>query len=163
MCPIKLKKRRQEKKKNQYTLTILPWFLLPHSRILLPIILKAFQNYIDDPKCTQIQAAFIMGCESILTFRLYYMRIQAMIQTGLIWFETQIKEISYRIEETTMKDLLPLTDDIKTHWNQFNEQKEVYLKVKSSIPGVEPLLEEQYDSYIWSELSPYWYRLVRGP
>jgi len=75
ICNSNLKKRGKTGEKLQYTITILPGFLVPHSRVPLPDIYKATDEYLSGDEIIQQEAALIMNCQSRHSFQLYYNRI----------------------------------------------------------------------------------------
>jgi hypothetical protein len=76
-----LKKQQPE---LQYTITVLPGFLISHSRILSYHAFNAVDQYIKGKVRNQYEGAILINCNSRHTFRLYYTRIVQKLDTWLI-------------------------------------------------------------------------------
>ena len=78
LCIGNLEKRIRTGELLQYTITILPAFLIPHSRIPVSAVFNAIDYYITR-KSNQFEAAQILYCESNHSFALFFKRIGAHI------------------------------------------------------------------------------------
>jgi hypothetical protein len=77
ICEYNLKQRKETKELLQYTMTVLPSSLIPHSRIPVHVIFNTVTNYMNGAIANQYRAALLIFCSSRHSFRLYYMRIIA--------------------------------------------------------------------------------------
>jgi len=85
ICKPNQQKRIDTGEKLQYTTTILPGFLIPHSRIPLPDLYAAFDRYLCNEQSTQQEVALLMNCQSRHSFRLYFQRLCENIDKWLIF------------------------------------------------------------------------------
>ncbi len=108
ICNSNFKKREETGEKLQYTITVLPGFLIPHSRVPLPDIYKATDEYLSGRKIIQQEAALIMSCQSRHSFRLYYDRFCNLASKWIFFLFTVFPEI---IEKE-----VPV--DIRKKWKQ---------------------------------------------
>jgi hypothetical protein len=84
LCEYNLKKRKETKEHLQYTITVLPAPLVPHSRIPVNVIFSAVTRYMNGTVANQYEAALLIFCASRHSFRLYYKRI---ISRHPDWYE----------------------------------------------------------------------------
>lgn len=93
--------------KIQYTITILPGFLIPHSRVPVPDIWTAANEYLNENK-TQQEAALSMNCNSRHSFSRYYRRLCTRIGMWIAFL-------------TGIQDAPPpeRNPDVKTAWGKF--------------------------------------------
>ena len=78
MCLNNLEKRIKTGELLQYTITILPAFLIPHSKIPVSVVFTAIDYYIKR-KCNQFEAALMLYCDSNHSFALYFNRMSGLI------------------------------------------------------------------------------------
>lgn len=90
----------------QYTITVLPGFLIPFSRVPVPDIWNATDGYMNE-NMTQQQAALLMNCNSRHSFSLYYKRLCTRLNLWIV-IHAKMLNISYSGQ----------TPDIKTGWKQ---------------------------------------------
>jgi hypothetical protein len=74
-CEINCRIRKETGERKQYTLTVLPSFLIPYSRIPVETVHEALDGYIRGTRSLQIGAALRMQCLSASSFRLFYRRV----------------------------------------------------------------------------------------
>ena len=111
ICNSNFKKREETGEKLQYTITMLPGFLIPHSRVPLPDIYKAMDEYLSGRETIQQEAALIMDCQSRHSFRLYYNRFCNLASKWISFLSTVFPEI---IEKE-------IVVEIGGKWKQFGE------------------------------------------
>lgn len=133
----------------QYTLTILPGFLVPYSRIQVNSIFSAIEYYMTSNRPTLLEATFKMKCVNIASFRRYYLRflalqnnwilliIQVTIALGGESKQEEIKEIKEREE-----------DEIKHSWYRFQNCKKEYFYIHSQIPDNIIVIENFQNQYL---------------
>jgi hypothetical protein len=81
LCEPNREVRKHTGEPKQYTLTILPGFLIPHSRILVQRVHGALEGYITDSGLNQVGAALRMGCLSPASFCLFFSRARERLGT----------------------------------------------------------------------------------
>lgn len=86
-CEINYKLRIETKEPLQYTLTVLPAFLIPHGRVQVNLVLQSFNMYVNKELKNQHIAALHIGCDSRHSFRLYYQRIMSRLDIWSSLFE----------------------------------------------------------------------------
>jgi hypothetical protein len=86
LCTNNLKKRKETHERLQYTITVLPAPLIPHSRIPVQVIFSTVTDYINGVIANQYRAALLIFCSSRHSFRLYYMRIIARHADWYVFF-----------------------------------------------------------------------------
>ncbi len=151
-CPNNYKKRKRGKKK-QYTITILPGFLVPYSIIPLDAITEAVDRYIKEPGTKQQAAAFIMYCITPLSFRLHFSRIKNRL-SGWITFLTQLLiTLGGEIKGEDVKNIAYYENPLQAKWKRFKLFVVEYLLLYSRIPGGLVIKERFYYQYIHAVLS----------
>jgi len=104
-CENNYQEREQTGEAKQYTITILPCFLVPHSIIPVTVIFEAVNEYLssiinsqnketsEKEHVSQLKAAFIMYCENSQSFFRYLQRIKERIPNWLFLIMQPILEI----------------------------------------------------------------------
>jgi hypothetical protein len=149
ICKNNLKERRRTGKPLQYTLTILPGFLIPYSRIPVDCVFKAIDYYVTSSRSNLLEAAFLMNCVNISSFGLYYFRFLALVDEWILFIiqitiaiggdnrQEEIKEIE--VEEEAK---------IKHKWCRFKKCKKEYFYLHSVIPGNVIITESFQNQYL---------------
>jgi hypothetical protein len=84
-CTVNYRIRKQTGEMIQYTLTILPGFLIPYSIIPADPIHQALESYITKGEIKQVGAALKMRCLSASSFRLFYSRVVSCIAKAALY------------------------------------------------------------------------------
>ena len=135
ICNSNLRKRKEAREELQYTITILPGFLIPHSRVPLPDIYKAADEYLSGRKIIQQEAALIMNCQSRHSFRLYYDRICNLASKWI--------SLLYTVFPETIVKEIPV--DMRKKWKQFKGILEGQTIVEMGFSGqIEMLYRFEY-------------------
>lgn len=135
ICHSNFQEREETGEKLQYTITVLPGFLVPHSRVPLPDIYKATDEYLSGRKIIQQEAALIMNCQSRHSFRLYYDRICNLASKWIFYLFTVFPEI---IEKE-----IPV--DMRKKWKQFKGILEEQTIIRMGFSGqIEMLYRFEY-------------------
>lgn len=98
-CRYNYRQRQTTGIKLQYTITVLPGFLRPYSRIPTHILFAACQLYATT-RCSYLEAAFSMHCTSALSFRLYWIRFRRKYNVFFLAFVQQIIHITGQLPDT---------------------------------------------------------------
>ena len=110
-CRDNQKIREETGEEIPYTITVLPGFLIPHSRVAVPDLFKALEEYLNE-EITQQQAALLMNCNSRHSFNLYYRRFCSRFYKWISF----LSEVPCRQKLETEG-----TWNVKRKWNQFIE------------------------------------------
>ena len=150
LCKDNQKIREETGEKIQYTITILPGFLIPHSRVVIPNLLGALEKYVNE-EITQQQAALLINCNSRHSFNLYYRRFSSHFYKWISFLAETLQMMELKIEVTggwsqTSLLLTHATLDVKRNWNQFTDLIS-RLKIEKMIensPSKETILRFEY-------------------
>lgn len=110
----------------------MPGFLIPFSRVPIPDIFNALEEYINN-NVTQQQAALVMNCNSRHSFKHYLSRFTSILD----------KWISSLKENSTQHNKVSKYSGIKGTWEQFKLAVEC-IKIDILLPA-EVLLEYKYE------------------
>jgi hypothetical protein len=134
-CEINYRIRIETDETPQYTTTVLPACLIPHSRVQVNLVLQAFRLYLDHNLKTQYAAALHILCNNRHSFRLYYTRIIARLDTWSTLFENrgEMKLVNLPLGEKWTKIEASLKDwsDPKSlaHWRSYGHAILVHKKM----------------------------------
>jgi hypothetical protein len=145
-CNNNFRQRKATGGKQQYTLTLLPAFLAPYSKIPVPIIEKNINQYIQSPAITQTEMAMRMNCENRKSFMLYLNRIKKRINTWIM-LVVQMTAIIGKQENINLNNTL-VKNDLKNQWLRFKQLYCCYFIQFHKIPQTETILEKDYFSSI---------------
>lgn len=153
LCEPNFILRKEKKIKKQYTLTILPSFLIPFSRIPLDPIIKSIDKYITDPEVSMDDAVSLMGAENIKTFRLHFSRIRKLLNKWISFLAGQIIELSGKIEVEKADQIKKYTAPLLSRWTCFRQIAAQYLQLYFSLPGTGSIPETKHDQFIHCRLA----------
>ena len=108
LCKDNHKIRKETGEEIQYTITVLPGFLIPHSRVVIPNLFRALEEYFNG-EITQQQAALLMNCNSRHSFALFYRRFSLFSHKWLSFLSEVFHQ--QKLESTAFQD-------INRKWNQ---------------------------------------------
>jgi len=94
ICQPNLETRKETGERLQYTITLLPGFLVPHSRVPVENIYKALDIYLSNEDTIQQEAALIINCQSRHSFRLYYKRFCNLVEKWITFLYKVLPEIT---------------------------------------------------------------------
>lgn len=132
ICKSNQKLRDKTGEKLQYTIRLLPGFLIPYSRVPIPDIIKALDEYINN-NITQQQATLVMNCNSRHSFKHYLSRFTMVIDKWLFSLKEKSSQNNYENKYS----------DIKGKWQQLKLAVEC-IRIDIVLP-VEVLLEYKYE------------------
>lgn len=99
-CETNYRIRKQTGEPKQYTLTILPGFLIPYSTVPVDPVHAAVNSYITGGGLKQVGAAMRMRCLNPISFRLFLNRVRKRLDGWIVVliqllhsFEGQLKEL----------------------------------------------------------------------
>ena len=135
---------------------------MPYSRISVDNMHTAIGSYITKDQCSQLEAAMLMGCESRLTFRLYYFKVMGCLSDWTSTITMLIRQIGKGVEPP---NLTTTAEYYKTptsaNWKKYNALISKYVRVQSELPDGEVITEACYYGYIYPRLG--WINMKSGP
>ena len=129
--------RKNENIKLQYTLTLLPFFMVPYSKVLFDNTLKAIDNYIGNEKSNQIIASNELNFENTKSFRLFYSRIQKRILKWIAIMAQLITQMGGTIDEAQINDNRIYINPLHSNWLLFNHYIKIYFEIYATLSGTE--------------------------
>lgn len=150
ICEVNKQKRRQSREPLQYTLRILPGFLIPHSRVIVDLVHEALESFIGHAEVTRVAAALRMGCLSPLSFLLFFHRVQERITT---WLEVLVQLIGGLGGEIAKERDAGLHEPLVTRWKWLHLLVAELLRTYGRLPGTQPILKPLRWQYVYALLS----------
>lgn len=152
-CAINHRKRKQQKKNIQYTLTVLPSFLQPYSHIPVGSILSGITAYITGDADCYASAALDMNAESDRTFRTYFYRFRKRIIAWLTLLEQLIAMVA--MEVAWEKKPAKSKNNLYSLWNECKKRIAFYCGILEAhqLPGNILLRKELYTQYVFALFS----------
>lgn len=161
-CETNYEIRKKTGEEKQYTITILPGFLIPHSTIPIDPVHQAADNYITRSQLNQVGAALRMYCSNPISFRLFLSRIRTRIEGWItlllqlvLTLEGHIKEADVKRAEGTERQRL------QAQWHWFVVLADEYVRLYARIPGTKVVPQKFLWQYIYCLLSRH--RMDLGP
>ena len=152
-CENNYRERVETGEKKQYTITILPGFLVPYSIIPLDVIHEAVDRYITDPGTSQQAAAFCMYCENSLSFRLHFLRIRKRLSEWITFLIQLVIALEGEIKREEIKNIAHYENPLQATWKKFNRLSDKYFLLYSMLPKAPVIKERFYHQYIHAVLS----------
>ena len=149
LCIDNLSERRKTGKPLQYTVTILPSFLVPYSRIQVNKIFSAIKYYITANQPTLLKAAFLMDCVNISSFRRYYLRFLIHINNWILFIIQITIALGGESKQEEIKEIKGREENgIKHRWHRFQNYKKKYFYIHSQIPNNIIVIEKLQNQYL---------------
>ena len=150
ICEPNKQRRKQTGELVQYTIRILPGFLIPYSRVVVDAVQEALDSWLSEQAVSQIGAALRMGCLSPLSFRLFYHRVRKRIAAWLIVLVELVGELGGEIaEHGGAADHEPF----RAQWMWFHLLVAEYLRAYARLPETQPILESMRWQHLYALLS----------
>ena len=110
-CSVNQRLRKHHGKLLQYTLTVLPAFLAPHSVILVDKLHTAVEAYIKEnpDRCSYQEAALQIGCDEPVSFVLYLRRIKLRLPAWIVVLSVLALTLGAQIKQADVRRA-PQTD-----------------------------------------------------
>ena len=101
-CPVNYRLRKDTGQPKQYTITVLPGFLIPYSRILVDTIHAALHGYLhgDAQARSYEQAAYMMNCAQPVSFARYLGRVKQRLSAWIVTLTTLLVDLGADITQT---------------------------------------------------------------
>jgi len=147
--------RKEKGIKKQYTITILPGFLVPHSRIPLDEIVQSAERFISPPGMSEQQAAFLMFCENVKSFRLHFSRIRERLGRWVLFLTECVLALNGVVEPDGVAEVGSYIHPLMTQWERFKKLVEQYMACYLALPGTGPITAGFYTQYIHAKFCQY--------
>lgn len=147
ICTDNLNKNRQEGLRLQYTLTILPCFLIPYSLVPVSLVFISIQHYIES-RVSLKEAAIIMNCSTSISFKLYYLRCKKYIKEWVMVIIQLLISINGECEHKKIKEIKNNDNNIKQDWVSFQKYLDEYFNQLSKLPDSTMIKSELKYPYI---------------
>lgn len=152
ICKNNKNEREKNKKfKKPYTITILPSFLIPYSRILLDSIIDTVDMYLTVPNITLEKSTNLMNLENIKSFTRYFKRIKRQLNKWINSLAQNIRNFDQSISLPKVTDTKNYTNPILNNWLKLKHLTTIYLKYHQSIPGIIYIPDYKKVQFIYCE------------
>jgi len=158
-CEVNYRIRKTTGEPKQYTLTLLPGFLIPHSRIPVDPVHQALDSYMTKGGLKQQGAAMMMRCLSAASFRLFYLRIRSRIEGWTDWLVQLVLALGGKVKHADIDHVQ--SRDPEARWSWFVLLATEYVRLYSRLPSVEVIARRYLWQYIYTALSRH--RMALGP
>jgi len=152
-CEINFLLRQKTGEKKQYTITILPGFLVSHSTIPVDRIHQALHRYITQ-WLNQVGAAIRMDCVNPISFRLFLCRARGRLEDWIklliqmvLTLEGQVKEAHGGLTEHGN------TASLEAKWEWFVWLANEYVGLYARLPEAKVVPRKYLWQYIYAALS----------
>lgn len=154
ICEVNKRKRVEGGERLQYTVRILPSFLIPHSCVVLDRVHEALESFIGHPGATRVGATLRMGCVNPMSFRLFLGRVRDRITTWLDMLVRLIGELGGEIAEHPQQRVTR-GEPLAAQWKWFHLLATELVRAYSRLPGMQPILEGLRWQYIYALVNRY--------
>ena len=161
-CEPNYLRRQKTGEKIQYTITILPGFLISYSTIPVDSVHGAIGSYITQPGLKQVGAARRMNCLSEISFRLFFSRVRkrledwiALLSQLIIILEGQVKKAD--VGRAARRE----SQGLKAQWVWFVLLADECVRLYARIPDAQVVPQRFLWQYIYCLLSRH--RMGLGP
>ena len=149
-CEINCRIRKETGERKQYTLTVLPSFLIPYSRIPVETVHEALDGYIRGT-LLQIGAALRMHCLSTSSFRLFYRRVCERLGRWVLILAGSLSAFAEAVGEVVVGK--PKREKLRGQWQCFLALSVEYLRLYAR-PAEAALVGQKFlRPYIYAVLS----------
>jgi hypothetical protein len=155
LCEPHKQLRKEKGIKKQYTITILPGFLVPHSRIPLDEIVESADRSLSPPGVNEQQAAFLMFCEDVKSFRLHFSRIRERLGRWVLFLTECILALNGVVAPDGVAEVGSYIHPLLAKWERFKKLVELYMDCYLALPGTGPITAAFYTQYIHAKFCQY--------
>ena len=150
-CEVSYRIRKQTGEPKQYTLTILPGFLIPYSVIPVDPVHKALDSYITKSELTQVGAALKMLCLSPASFRLFYLRVHRRLESWTALLLALVLALGGKIKKMDVGDAR--LRELQAQWGWFVLLSSEYMRLYSRLPSTQIIARKYLHQHIHAVLS----------
>jgi len=150
ICLVNKQLREKTGRLLQYTITILPGFLIPYSTILVDAVQDALESYIGKAAVTKQGAAMRMGCMSRLSFLLFYSRVVRRIEAWNNLLTELVSDLGGQIEQELVRGKAAGGKRVRRQWEWLHVLVGQYLWLHAQLPGAAVVLQQLQWQYIYA-------------
>ena len=150
-CEINYHKRLKTGELKQYTLTILPGFLIPYSTIPVDPVHQALESYIREGGLTQVGAAMRMGCLSPASFRLFYCRVRKRVYSWTDLLIQLVVTLGGNVREEAPKTTN--RNESQACWGWFVLLSSEYMSMYARLPNTKVIPQKFAWQYLYAVFS----------
>lgn len=149
ICETAFLASKKNGRKIQYTITVLPHFLVPHSILPVENIFESINAYLSYGISME-KAAFLMFCVNVLTFRLHFSRTMERISLWSLEIAQAIVLLEGEIQRADIKCLTGILGALKSNWVTFKKFVIQHISLLSAISGLIILMENYFSfNHCW--------------
>jgi hypothetical protein len=150
ICPPNKERRQAGDPSLQYTLRVLPGFLIPYSRVVVDAVQGALRGYLGQRELNEDGAAFRMGCLNPSSFRLFYRRVRRRIGAWISF----IGELLLSLGGTISSQQPPAASPgLGAQWAWYTRLALEWLRVHDRQPGSSVILRPLWWQYVYAALA----------
>lgn len=150
-CGNNYRLRKQTEEEKQYTLTLLPGFLIPYSTVPVDSVHQALDNYITNPGLMEVGAALKMKCLNAASFRLFYSRVCRRLELWTSFLLQLVLSLGGKIKEADASQ--EQRQKLQAQWGWFLLLASEYLQLYSSLASTEIILRRFLWQHIYAVLA----------
>ena len=150
ICLLNKLRRQEGDASVQYTLRVLPGFLIPYSRVVVDAVQGALEAYLGRQEVTGPGATFRMGCLNPSSFRLFTRRVRERIGPWISF----IGEIVLSLGGTVSAQQPPAAaSGLRAQWAWYAPLVCEWLRVHERQPGSAVILGPLWWQYVYAALA----------
>ena len=162
LCEINCQIRKETGEEKQYTITILPGFLIPYSTIPVDPVHEAVESYITDPGLKQVGAAMRMKALSPISFRLFLSRVRDRLEGWIVLLLQLVHTLEGQVKEVDVGRAEPKKPQgLQDQWAWFVYLANECVRLYARLPESKVILDKFSWQYIYCLLSRHYMGL--GP
>ena len=158
MCVENKRRREETGEPLQYTLTILPGFLISYSTIVVDAVQRGLDSYLGKQTVNQTGAAMKMGCRNPRSFRLFYLRACRRMQ---LWTQLLVQLLTALGGDLAQERKTDGKDRPRSEWVWFQLLAGEYLRLYGQVPEAALILEALQWQYLYALFAAH--RMGLGP
>ena len=154
ICELNRLIRQQSGEEKQYTITILPGFLISYSTVPVDPVHNAVAGYLGASGLTQVGAALRMHCFNAISFRVFLNRVRDRIEGWITLLVEQVHDLEGQVKGVDVSRTPPNDPESPAVlWKWFAYLSAEYLRLHARIPGTEVVPKQFHHRYIHCLLS----------
>lgn len=115
--------------------------------------MNSAEQYIIKPEISEQEAALLMHCENVSSFRLHFSRIKERLGRWILFLVECIIALGGEIKQDGVTSGEEYTQPLKCKWRRLTQLIEQYMALYSSLKGAQLVLSGFYTQYIHVRLS----------
>jgi len=150
-CEVNCLIREETGEPKQYTLTILPGFLIPYSTVPVDPVHQALDSYIKEPGLKQVGAALRMRSQSAASFRLFYSRVCSRLELWTALLLQLVVTLGGKVKDADVRQAQ--RPELQAQWAWFVLLACEYVRLYSRLPRAEIIAQKFLWQHIYAVLS----------